>query len=64
MYENACRLMAKQTVALEVLSFHATAPVEEGERLAVSLISSSVFRPSGPGCSKLMTLLINVLLKF
>ncbi|KAL4232240.1 hypothetical protein ACF0H5_009814 [Mactra antiquata] len=35
MYENACRLMAKQTVALEVLSFHASAGQEETERLAV-----------------------------
>lgn len=35
MYENACRLMAKQTVALEVLSFHATAGHEETEKLAV-----------------------------
>ncbi|XP_053406737.1 cGMP-specific 3',5'-cyclic phosphodiesterase-like isoform X2 [Mercenaria mercenaria] len=38
MYENACRLMAKQTVALEVLSFHATAGQEETERLAKSNI--------------------------
>ena len=37
MYENACRLMAKQTVALEVLSFHATAGKEETEKLVVSL---------------------------
>jgi cGMP-specific 3',5'-cyclic phosphodiesterase len=36
MYENACRLMAKQTVALEVLSFHASAGQEETERLVVS----------------------------
>lgn len=35
MYENACRLMAKQTVALEVLSFHATAGTEETEKLLV-----------------------------
>ncbi|XP_046371544.1 cGMP-specific 3',5'-cyclic phosphodiesterase-like isoform X6 [Haliotis rufescens] len=33
MYENACRLMAKQTVALEVLSYHATAQKEETEKL-------------------------------
>ncbi|XP_052269841.1 cGMP-specific 3',5'-cyclic phosphodiesterase-like isoform X2 [Dreissena polymorpha] len=38
MYENACRLMAKQTVALEVLSFHATAGREETERLAKSAL--------------------------
>ena len=36
MYENACKLMAKQAVALEVLSFHATAPTEDAEKLAVS----------------------------
>jgi len=35
MYENACRLMAKQAVALEVLSFHATAGQEETEKLVV-----------------------------
>lgn len=35
MYENACRLMAKQTVALEVLSYHATAQKEETEKLVV-----------------------------
>ncbi|WAR21559.1 PDE6-like protein, partial [Mya arenaria] len=40
MYENACRLMAKQTVALEVLSFHATAGQEETERLAKTDIPS------------------------
>ncbi|GFR99095.1 cGMP-specific 3',5'-cyclic phosphodiesterase, partial [Elysia marginata] len=33
MYENACQLMAKQSVALEVLSYHATASKEEAERL-------------------------------
>ena len=38
MYENACKLMAKQAVALEVLSFHATAPSEDAEKLAVSYI--------------------------
>ena len=36
MYENACRLMAKQTVALEVLSYHAAASAEDAEKLAVS----------------------------
>lgn len=35
MYENACRLMAKQTVALEVLSYHATAQQEETDKLMV-----------------------------
>ncbi|KAL8579053.1 hypothetical protein ACOMHN_035992 [Nucella lapillus] len=33
MYENACQLMAKQSVALEVLSFHATAHNEETRAL-------------------------------
>jgi hypothetical protein len=36
MYENACQLMAKQSVALEVLSFHAMAPAEEAQSLVVS----------------------------
>lgn len=35
MYENACQLMAKQSVALEVLSYHATASKEETERIMV-----------------------------
>ena len=42
MYENACKLMAKQAVALEVLSFHATAPTEDAEKLAVSDIYTHV----------------------
>ena len=42
MYENACRLMAKQTVALEVLSFHATASSEDAEKLAVSKMINSL----------------------
>ncbi|XP_060078582.1 cGMP-specific 3',5'-cyclic phosphodiesterase-like isoform X2 [Ylistrum balloti] len=33
MYENACKLMAKQSVALEVLSYHATAQTSEIEEL-------------------------------
>jgi cGMP-specific 3',5'-cyclic phosphodiesterase len=35
MYENACKLMAKQSVALEVLSYHATAQNDETEKLMV-----------------------------
>ena len=35
MYENACKLMAKQSVALEVLSYHAMAPAEDTDRLKV-----------------------------
>lgn len=34
MYENACKLMAKQKVALECLSYHATAPNDDTERLS------------------------------
>ncbi|XP_062580009.1 cGMP-specific 3',5'-cyclic phosphodiesterase-like isoform X2 [Saccostrea cucullata] len=40
MYENACRLMAKQSVALEVLSYHATAQQEETDKLVVSQFPS------------------------
>ena len=36
MYEGACKLMAKQSVALEVLSYHASAPQEETDRIKVS----------------------------
>ncbi|XP_070212342.1 cGMP-specific 3',5'-cyclic phosphodiesterase-like isoform X7 [Littorina saxatilis] len=41
MYENACQLMAKQSVALEVLSFHATAHTEEANALYNSEIPSA-----------------------
>ncbi|KAH9491526.1 cGMP-specific 3',5'-cyclic phosphodiesterase [Bulinus truncatus] len=41
MYENACQLMAKQSVALEVLSYHATASKEEAERIMVERIPAS-----------------------
>lgn len=33
MYENVCIMMAKQTVALEVLSYHATASSEDTDKL-------------------------------
>lgn len=33
MYENACKLMAKQKVALECLSYHATATLDATEKL-------------------------------
>ena len=36
MYENAERAEANQRVALETLSYHATAPVEEANKLKVS----------------------------
>ncbi len=39
-YERAVVAMAKQRVTLEVLSYHATAPVEEALKLKVSLIRS------------------------
>ncbi|KAK7496272.1 hypothetical protein BaRGS_00012437, partial [Batillaria attramentaria] len=41
MYENACQLMAKQSVALEVLSYHATAQAEEATTLARAKIPTS-----------------------
>lgn len=40
MYENACKLMAKQKVALECLSYHASASVEDTERLYNDFIPS------------------------
>nr|CFW94218.1 Eka-cGMP gated channel beta 1 protein [Euperipatoides kanangrensis]CFW94237.1 Eka-PDE alpha protein [Euperipatoides kanangrensis] len=33
MYENACKLMAKRKIALEVLSYHASASIEETDKL-------------------------------
>ena len=44
MYENACQLMAKQSVALEVLSFHATAQFEESTFLSVSVSAFILLR--------------------
>ncbi|BFY98626.1 hypothetical protein BsWGS_01666 [Bradybaena similaris] len=41
MYENACQLMAKQSVALEVLSFHATASKEETERIMMEKVPTA-----------------------
>ena len=35
MYENASKLMAKQKVALEVLSYHASSSLEETKKLMV-----------------------------
>ena len=34
MYETACTAMAKQQVALEVLSYHAIAPLDEAVKLS------------------------------
>ncbi|KAG5672291.1 hypothetical protein PVAND_002428 [Polypedilum vanderplanki] len=41
MYESACKLMAKQKVALECLSYHATAPTELTMKLANDPIKSA-----------------------
>ncbi|KAG8237830.1 hypothetical protein J437_LFUL002439 [Ladona fulva] len=41
MYENACKLMAKQKVALECLSYHATASVEDTDKLNQELIPTA-----------------------
>lgn len=41
MYENACKLMAKQKVALECLSYHATAPQEQTEKLVQDKIETA-----------------------
>ncbi|CAD5123090.1 DgyrCDS11466 [Dimorphilus gyrociliatus] len=42
MYEDACTLMAKQSVALECLSYHAAASQEETDKLLQSEIPTSV----------------------
>lgn len=39
MYETAVKAIAKQRVALEVMSYHAMAPMEEAERLKVQPFS-------------------------
>lgn len=41
MYENACKLMAKQKVALECLSYHATASHDATEKLLQESIPSA-----------------------
>jgi len=41
MYESACKLMAKQKVALECLSYHATANNEDALRLVSDSIPSA-----------------------
>ncbi|XP_045506453.1 cGMP-specific 3',5'-cyclic phosphodiesterase-like [Colias croceus] len=41
MYENACKLMAKQKVALECLSYHATASAEDTAKLCQDIIPSA-----------------------
>ncbi|XP_032675457.1 cGMP-specific 3',5'-cyclic phosphodiesterase-like isoform X2 [Odontomachus brunneus] len=41
MYESACKLMAKQKVALECLSYHATANNDDALRLTSDLIPSA-----------------------
>jgi hypothetical protein len=39
MYDKAIKLMAKQKVALEVLSYHASSSKEEAEKLMVNQIA-------------------------
>ncbi|XP_014291303.1 cGMP-specific 3',5'-cyclic phosphodiesterase isoform X1 [Halyomorpha halys] len=41
MYENACKLMAKQKVALECLSYHATASIDDTTKLIKDNIPSA-----------------------
>uniref|UniRef100_A0A1A9WNF2 Phosphodiesterase n=1 Tax=Glossina brevipalpis TaxID=37001 RepID=A0A1A9WNF2_9MUSC len=41
MYENACKLMAKQKVALECLSYHATASQNQTDKLVNDTIKSA-----------------------
>ncbi|XP_034254332.1 cGMP-specific 3',5'-cyclic phosphodiesterase-like, partial [Thrips palmi] len=41
MYENACKLMAKQKVALECLSYHATASTDDTDRLSCEEIPTA-----------------------
>lgn len=41
MYENACKLMAKQKVALECLSYHATAPQDQTDKLVQDNIDTA-----------------------
>ncbi|PSN49010.1 cGMP-specific 3', partial [Blattella germanica] len=41
MYENACKLMAKQKVALECLSYHATASADDTSKLSQDSIPSA-----------------------
>lgn len=41
MYENACKLMAKQKVALECLSYHATASHSQTNKLIQDTILSA-----------------------
>lgn len=41
MYESACKLMAKQKVALECLSYHATASSKQTLELANDVIQSA-----------------------
>ncbi|VVC90283.1 unnamed protein product, partial [Leptidea sinapis] len=41
MYENACKLMAKQKVALECLSYHATASADDTSKLCQDIIPSA-----------------------
>lgn len=43
MYEKAIIAMAKQSVTLEVLSYHASASIDDAKRLRVSVLTHSLF---------------------
>lgn len=45
-YEKAIIAMAKQRVTLEVLSYHATAPAEEANKLKVQVLSARFELPN------------------
>lgn len=45
MYEKAIVAMAKQSVTLEVLSYHASATMDEAHRLRVSFTSTNELHP-------------------
>ena len=45
-YEKAIIAMAKQRVTLEVLSYHATAPAEEANKLKVQVLSARFKLPN------------------
>ena len=38
LYENVCKLMARQKVAIEVLAFHAMANIDDTEKLVVLIL--------------------------
>lgn len=60
MYETAVRAMAKQRIAFECLSYHATAPADEAMRLKVNT-QSIIYQWSSSLCHMIT---IKVLLNF